>query len=342
MYAKQNGFTNGTNRHTVSLAAGTSSSPASGTSPSYWVTATVTETVPTTFSAVLGQRAVNVRATATAGVYAASGGCIWVLNPTASGSLRMTGTASLTSGCGVYVHSSAAGSNGAISLTGSGGITTTGQSKTSVAGTVSKTGTSYITPAAETGVTPHSPADPFAATLPAPPAAGACQPTAQFTGSSPHTIPAGTYCDQIRQSGSAVLTLTTGTYYLKAGIKVSGSAMVTATGPVTIYVAGGAIDLTGSSGINLSPPTSGTYQGISIWQPPSNTSAGVIVGSTTQVVGGLIYMPSAALTYTGTSATSAVTSIVVDTLSMVGTSSINTSASTPWAILPNGGSFLIR
>src|SRR5580704_10824612 len=59
MYAQKNGFVD-TGRQSVSLTGGTGTPPAPGISPSYWVSATVTESIPTLFSAVLGKQWMQV------------------------------------------------------------------------------------------------------------------------------------------------------------------------------------------------------------------------------------------------------------------------------------------
>ncbi len=284
---------------------------------------------------MLGNRWLTVKSRATEGVFnAGSSGCVYVLDPTGPASLSMAGTSTITSGCGIYVNSNAAG---AVNMTGSGGITTTGGATTNVVGTVSMTG-NYITPGANQSVPRNSPADPFAGSLPSAPSSGGCQPTAQFTGSMPHTISPGTYCDLIKQTGSGTLTLTSGIYVLQSGIKMSGTSTLTTTGPVMLYISGGNVDLEGSGGVTLPSFTSGTYQGIAIWQPASNNAAATIEGSTTQNIGGLIYMPTAALTYEGSSSTGTNTSIASYTLSLVGSSSITAAASTPWATALSGSS----
>jgi hypothetical protein len=337
LYAATNGFHN-TGHQSVTMVSGTGAPPAApGISSSYWVTVTVTEGIPTLFSSVINQPWMNVAAQSTAAIFTGTGGgCIFVLDPIDSGSLTMTGTSALTSHCGIYVNSS---DPGAIQMVGTSTIKTTGHSKTWVVGGVSANPNDVITPAAVTGaaVTP----DPFSGQMPAAPAAGGCQPTAQFTGSGSNTIPAGTYCDQVSQGGSGTLTLSSGTYVLEAGISVKGTATLKANGPVTLYVSGGSINLVGGTGVNLSGPTSGAYQGIAIWQPSSNTNAGSIVGGATQGVNGLIYMPKAALTYTGNSGITS-TTFVVYTLTMVGTTAINNPASSPWASLGASGTYFVQ
>jgi hypothetical protein len=112
------------------------------------------------------------------------------------------------------------------------------------------------------------------------------------------------HCDEIIHGGSGALILTSGTYVLQKGISVAESASISATGPVALYVTGGNVSLAGSTGVNLSPPTSGAYQGIFIWQPSSNAFPATIVGGATQGLAGLVYMPTAQLTYTGNSSVS--------------------------------------
>jgi hypothetical protein len=339
LYAKQNGFLN-TGRQSVTMTAGTGSPPtAPGVSPAYWVTVTVTENIPTLFSAVLNHNWMRVASQSTAAIFTGTaGGCIFILDPTDAGSLTMTGNSSISSHCGIYVNSSDAG---AIGMVGLSSITTTGHAKTWVVGGVSSNPNASITPSAVTGVavTP----DPFASRMPAAPAAGACQPAGSgyFTSSTTNTIPAGTYCDQVYQGGSGTLVLSSGTYVLQQGISVKGSAALTTTGPVTLYVSGGNINLVGSTGVNFSAPTSGPYEGIAIWQPSSNNIDAQIVGGATQGITGLIYMPTTKLTYTGNSAAST-TSFVTYKLTMVGTTLITNPASSPWAGLGANGVYAVQ
>lgn len=337
----QNGFTN-TGRKTVTLSAGTGAPPSvSATSTKYYVTATVTESLPSLFSAVLGQPWMNVTGKSTAAIIA-SGGCIYVLDPTATGALSMNGNSSVSSGCGIYVNSNA---TGAISMIGGASISTTWPATTDVVGTVSYGSNSSITPAA-VQVARKSPADPFAGNLPTAPTAGSCfTGNTSFSGSGTNTLQQGTYCSSsgpaISQNGSGTLILSSGTYYLEGGISSGGSSTVESNGPVTLYIANGGVSFSGSGGVSLSGPTSGSYQGITIWQPLTNTSPGTIVGTSSQYVSGLIYMPGASLSYTGNSGSNT-TTLVVNMLSFVGTSSLHAAASTPWAGDGPGGNFIIQ
>src|SRR5579864_4646557 len=115
LYAKQNGFLHSSTQD-VTYASGTSASPptvAGLSSASYWVTFRVTQVVPQLFSAVAGNMSGMVTSRATAAV-TGSRDCIYALNPNAVG-VSVSGTASLTSACGLYVDSS---NSGAITTNG--------------------------------------------------------------------------------------------------------------------------------------------------------------------------------------------------------------------------------
>ena len=115
LYAKQNGFLN-TGRQTVTLKSGSGAPPTtSGVAAAYYVVATITESQPTLFSAALGQSWMQITGQATAILLRGSGGgCVYVLDRTASGAWTQTG-GNFTSGCGIYIDSN---SPTALSLTG--------------------------------------------------------------------------------------------------------------------------------------------------------------------------------------------------------------------------------
>jgi hypothetical protein len=312
LYAQQNGFTNGgkNGKQSVTVAANTSGSPVAGVSPNYWLSVTVSENEAMTFSAVLGRLWGSVSSVSAAGAFngGAGGGCFYVNAVVASG------TASLKSGCGVYV-------NGSVSMSGNASITTTGGAKTQISGTWSHSGSSTISPAPTVGAaaTPN----PFTGNLPAPPAAGSCQPAVNLSGFTTATIQPGTYCQAISMSGLSQLTLTTGTYVLQGGISMSGATSITATGPVTLYLQSGGISMSGTGGINLSAPTSGSYNGLLIWEASGNSSAMSLSGGSNQTLNGVVYVPNSPLTYSGGSSTNATnTTIVANQLTLSGTSYI--------------------
>ena len=145
-----------------------------------------------------------------------------------------------------------------------------------------------------------------------------------LSGNSSATIQPGIY-KQITVSGYAELTLSSGIYIIEGGgFSVSGNASVSGSG-VTIFNAGsqypiaggtyGNITLSGNGSYNLSPPTSGTYTGIVIFQPKDNTNALSFSGNASGMTGA-IYAPAARLNESGNGQLNA--AIVVDTLTFSG------------------------
>jgi len=344
LYAKQNGFTNGGNsgNQSVTVTANTTALVLSATQtlhPGYWVSVTVSEKLPLTFLSVLGQQYGNVSYQSIAGVWLPSaGGCIYTLGQNGI-DLSSNGVTTITTGCGLYVDSTA---SDAVSINGSNGqITATGGAGVNVVGNVSDHSPSQISPAPNTGATLAN--DPFA-NMTAPSSTGPC-----LTYSGQATLNPGTYCSQISiNTGS--LTFNPGIYILQGGIDIGGNATVTnnttggdGSGGVTFYVTGGSVNLHGTNNVTLNGPLSGTYKGILFWQESSDTNAATLKGGSTMFLNGVLYFPTAALTFNGgTSANATKTTIVSDTLSLVGNSYIKAAASTPYTGTASGGAFLVQ
>jgi prepilin-type N-terminal cleavage/methylation domain-containing protein len=110
---------------------------------------------------------------------------------------------------------------------------------------------------------------------------------------------------------TSATALQQGTYYLGSpGLSLSGTAKVTCVAPcangVFLYIAGGSVSLTGQSAVNLTPPNSGVYKGIVMFQARSDTNALKFAGnsgSTTfctmgglqygNCLNGIVYVPNA-------------------------------------------------
>lgn len=335
LYAKENGFVS-TGRQKVTFQSGVGSAPtAAGVTISYWVIARVSENIPQLFSAVLGYPQATVAARATTGTReASSGGCVITLDPTADGSLTGSGGATLTSGCGVFVNSN---SNSAINLNGGGTITTTGTARTQIVGNCN--GCASISPAPQTGVATAT--DPFADLTP--PSYSGCNDSGNAVNLGSHdkkTISPGVFCSGFIVGAQSELTLSPGTYVVKNGISIGGQATLKGTG-VSIYIQSGGISMAGGATVNLSAPTSGSWQGILFYQDRADTADSTLVGGTGQLMNGVLYFPKSHLTYTGGSSTTATaTTIVSNTLSLVGNSSISAAATTQFTGV-SGGAFLV-
>jgi hypothetical protein len=240
---------------------------------------------------------------------------IFVLNPTASGALTLTGSVAINIGGAVIVDSS---STTALSA---GGTTQITAGTIQVVGGVSASNGAILSPTPVTGI--KAIADPLMG-LPVPP--NATNQGAVNLSKGSMTINPGVY-SQIKVSGTGTtLTMNPGVYIIAGGgFSVSNSANVMGTG-VMIYNTGsnfpnaggtfGAISLGSSGNIALSGPTSGTYAGILIFQARDNTRAISLNAKSVVGLNGTIYAPAALLSLGGSATWK--TPAIVGSLSLSG------------------------
>jgi len=250
------------------------------------------------------------------------GQSIIVLDPSAGGALSLSGNASISLTGGVYVDSS---SSSALSANGNAAVKA---SVIDVTGRVSKSGNASFSPAPATG----------AATVPDPLASLALPSTSGLTnygseslsGNSSATIRPGIY-SQISVSGNGTLILNSGVYIVEGGgFTVSGNASVSGSG-VMIVNAGsaypstggtyGSITLSGNGSCKLSPPTTGTYAGIVIFQTRDNSKALTLSGNASGMTG-TVYAPAAPLAESGNAQLNA--AIIANTVAISGNGIANT------------------
>jgi hypothetical protein len=358
LFAKQNGFTQGSNGQSVAIQIGSGSTgiPASGVSPDkYWVSATVSETIPALFSRVFGYANLTVAARATEAVYRGiPGACIYVLDNSAANAFRISGGLT-TDKCGFYVDST---SSSAFNLTG-------GTVELGTTGSKVNLHTSSISPWPPTGgavtcggVDCHSTnvvfsqgavLDPMSG-MTAPTPAGVCIPDPNITAGT-RTLNSGTYCALTIKGGT--VTLNAGTYIMATGnFKVSGTdagAPVNATSGVTIFFPSsnttGVLSVTGGAGLNLNAPQDGgSTDGIAVWAAANPAPATNWTGSLV-TINGVLYMPHTALNFTG-GGTAVNETIICDTLTTTGgnvagpaTSKFLTGTGTGGTL---GGAFLVQ
>lgn len=295
--ASGNGFTHGSNGVTVTV----NNPPASGSyaGDSNSVEAIVGQPEPTYFLRVLGLKTVPVNARAVA--HTGARDCIYIMDPMASNALVASGSASLSSSCGIIVNSS---SSQAMVSSGSACI-----SASAIGINGNYTSGCDPIPTPNTGV-PRAP-DPLS-WVPAP-SVGACN----FTNTSVRTVGTttlspGVYCNGISVSGVGVLAkLNPGLYILNGGgLSVSGGSNIQGTG-VTFYNTQGAapykpIVVSGGSSSSLIAPTAGTYEGILFFEDRSITDVAqnTISGASTATFQGAIYFLHSPLVYSGGSSVS--------------------------------------
>jgi Flp pilus assembly protein TadG len=151
----------------------------------------------------------------------------------------------------------------------------------------------------------------------APPAYGNC--TSVPSGKT-ITLTQGTFCNQ-NLNGN--VSLSAGVYVFKGGqLNFNGNGSLVGKG-VTIFLTQGAtMTVNGNAITDLSPPTSGPYAGITIYQARDDTAALNVNGTSGSNLTGYIYAPAAPITYTGNASVTNQNCIRIigDTVTMTGNS----------------------
>ena len=311
----QNGFTNGTGGATVTVHSPPSFGPHTSGSANGYVEVIVQQVQPALFRGFLGLGSITVAARAVAYANGPTNGCIYTLG-TSGADLSMTGNANIqVTTCGIIVNSS---SGNAISLNGN--VTLDAQS-IGVVGGVSKSGNITLSPTPVTGVVPTSNPLGF---LAAPTIPGHCSANPNLAGNVTQTLTAGCY-NGITANGNINLTLSPGLYIINGPLSLTGNVSLTGTG-VTLDLLS-STSIPGNVALNLTAPTSGTYNGVIIYQPSTNTSSLALTGNAGSTFEGIVYAPSAAVSLTGNSGSTLYADFVSQSLSLVGNASLNSYAS---------------
>ena len=269
---------------------------------------TVRQPVGTFFMRMFGKTSMNVGARAVAGVPAAGEACIWLMAPSGT-ALTLQGSYNVSAiGCGIYVNSP---DSDALKVTGNGGTLTA--KFLDVVG--NKTGNHTTTPTAPTLNAPPR-KNPFgnisgptktadctsvvnaanvtlSGTVPGPGAGNTvCYTKAVTLGDV--TLGAGTVTTNANGQQQMTTTTPAGTFVFMNGVTVSGKVSVYGG---TLDVESGSFTQNSNSLLSISAPTSGTYNGIALMQPSTNSKAlQVQFGSANQILDGYIYAPGAAVT----------------------------------------------
>ncbi len=247
--------------------------------------------------------------------------CILALNQSVSGAYTEQGSVSVSLvNCSVISDSK---NSTALKIGGSSRLST---SFAAAVGGIS--GQAGI--AATNGITAgyHYVADPYAS-VPMPTFTG-CDKRNYSTNSNVTLYP-GVYCGGIALKSQARVTLSPGTYVLDQGsLSMSGQSSLSGTGVTLFFTSStgnnyATASIAGGAAINIVAPTSGPTAGIAIFgdrRMPSGTTF-KLVGGDSQLVGGAIYLPNAAINWAGNSSLGQqCTQIVADTIDMVGNSGL--------------------
>jgi hypothetical protein len=253
------------------------------------------------FSSIFGSGPIPIRARSVAmGMTAPySTSAILILDTTGSSALNAAGNPNINVNAPITVDS-----NNSQSLT-VGGSSNMIAPVINVTGNFSLSGGAVLTGAVNTGVATTP--DPLASLAAPDPNSLTSQSSSTLSlgdGAS-HTLSPGVYAGGISISSSTSVTLLPGIYYIQGGgFKLSGSTNLTGNG-VMIYnaplAATDQISLSGQGNVTLSPPTSGRYAGITLFQDRNSSVAASITGDSGFNVTGTFYLAGATLKVTGNS-----------------------------------------
>jgi Putative Flp pilus-assembly TadE/G-like len=311
----QNGFTNGSNQVTVTINPPPVGGPHAGAAG--YVEAIVSQVEPVFFMKLFSFPSMRVTARAVAFNGAKFTCCLCGLNPTAPDTIHLEGNFTVTaSTCDVQDNS-----NSATALDFTGGAGTLTAAAVGVVGGVSGSA-SGTTPV--TGIAQFN--DPLASLKPPTYNAASCAPP-----------PAGTAWDAAGAGGTVCysgninigvknVTMTPGTYVFTGDLDFTGNGSLTGTG-VTLYFAGPNGQLggpgSGNTTLNLTAPTSGTYNGILIYQDPNDTNLGELNGTPITNFVGVVYMPGAELELSGNTTMNLTSNLIVNSFYEKGNGTIN-------------------
>jgi hypothetical protein len=242
------------------------------------------------FSAIWSRDPISVKARAVArGMWTAGNFGILVLDPVSSGSLSSNGGSSVTTNVKIIVDSNSAT---ATVVTGGGVLTAPEYDITGVPGTSTSGTGAAINGTIKDGQVPTP--DPLAY-LPEPdPSTMTVQATktVKLQNQGSLSLQPGVYQGGINVTGGN-LTLAPGIYYMEGGgFSFSGTGSLNAPGVMIVNAPqsnADTINVTGTGAINLSPITTGIYQGISFWQSRSSSNTLTVSGGGSGAITGTFY-----------------------------------------------------
>jgi Flp pilus assembly protein TadG len=244
------------------------------------------------FSSIWGNAATSVQArTVARGTFLPGGYGLIILDPKLQAPCEIDGNLTILNAGTIQVNSVATDPNDQP-LTGACYVASTATLNVgtiNVVGSLNQDGKINWTPGGtglHTGVQPL--ADPLI-NIPEPTPSGTDY--GNMTVKTDTTIYPGQY-KQLTITNGANVTMAPGIYYLVAngqGMKVDSNSTVTGTGVMIYNASGDHMDFKQSGVINLTAPTSGPYQGISIWQPRSYTAETHIESVSNITLSGTLY-----------------------------------------------------
>ena len=303
-----------------------------------YVQVSITTSSPRVFSAIWGAGSMSAQASAVAGfgTIPYSTAAILVLNPTGT-AVTLSGSAAVTVKNGSIIVDSK--SNAAIVSSG----TAPGPSITApvldLSGKISFSGANPNNALVTNSGQPNT-ADPLLG-ISAPSTSGMTvqsNSTISLSGAATRTLNPGVYNGGFTLTGSSSVTLNPGAYYINGGgISVSGPSSISGNGVFIYNTGGGAINLSGTGNVSLSPMSSGTYAGITVFQDRTSTTGATLSGSGNMNNTGTFYFPDSTLTLSGSSGVNTVgAQIIAKNLTFSGLAGIQVNYDSSVASKSNG------
>lgn len=285
------------------------------------ITIAASGTIRAAFMQIMGYSQLTVATKSTAFTATDTFGCVMALDKTASPAVSLGGSTSLNlSDCAVYSNS-----NAAPALTIGGSASLTAYAIGVVGGASVSSSDVNVTNGIE-----HIDAVPDPYQDVQVPSYAGCDDT-NLKVKVDTTISPGVYCNGISVNAGATLTFNPGIYYIDRGtMSVNGGGAIIGTGVTLIFTSSSGTNwatanINANASVNLTAPVGGPTAGLVIFGDPKAPvgTAFSFEGGSTQVLGGAIYAPTGAISYSGGAATSgSCTQIIGDTVTFTGTSNV--------------------
>ena len=355
--AALNGFTNNGTDTWVTVSNPPATGPYASPTDTNAVQVTVTHHLPLFFMQIFGQQQASVSATSTARTSSTEGsigGCIFAMDPTASGSLTVSGNFTITTACSAVVNSS---STTAFSMGGNSTWNLVNGAAIGVYGGYNLFGSEVLneTTQGEQAVQQLAApvADPLAGvSAPTPTGMSVVYVSGGFSDNpnSTTTLNPGVYCGGMKIHGT--VTFNPGIYVIAGGgMTINGKANITSStstgaggetgvmfyntssgsqswgcsGASTSDAAGWTID--GGAGINLTGLSTTTPVGVLFFEDRNLSGLNYkINGGSTTTYDGALYFLNSNLTFNGNNKTPGFLYMVADTITFTGNAGANNTA----------------
>ncbi len=279
----------------------------------------IVRSLPRLFSAIFVDEPMSITARGVAQYSAGNSACFVALRRSADFAVDISGSADIIlHGCDVQSNSSSAD---AARITGSATLTT---GCISAAGGISASAGLTLTDCSVPDEGAALSLDPYES-LPMPDLTGPCATLPAGSPTAAHTFSPGRYCGGLTLQGTE--TLQPGVYIIDGGdFEINSTAVVNGTDVTFILTGGGTVSMNGAAEINLAAPTdpADPYVGILFYQDRDEPDAtNSINGNSDSNFEGVFYFPSQGVTFNGTSAAGpGCMLLVANTVKVTGTSTL--------------------